>query len=94
MLRAAAKVDPEDARADRAVAGLRGRDVLFVAPAGDAALAAAMERMYATLPQARDAEANLVTLPGTGAAGLYGAELERYHARVGSFFGTRLAPTP
>ncbi|HEX6850622.1 MAG TPA: alpha/beta fold hydrolase [Candidatus Polarisedimenticolaceae bacterium] len=93
MLHAIAKSAPEDARADRAVAGLRGRDVLFVAPAGDSALAAAMEKMYASLPQTRDAEANLVTLPGTGTAGLYGAELERYHDRVGTFLGTRLAST-
>ena len=94
MLRLFAKTPPEDARADRAVAGLRGRDVLFVAPAGDAALASAMERMYGTLPHERDTEANLVTLPGTGAAGLYGAELERYQGRVGTFFGTRLASAP
>lgn len=93
MLGAIAKVDPQDARADLAVARLKGRDVLFVAPAGNALLATTMEKMYATLPQARDAEANLVTLPGTGTDGLFGAELERYHGRVGSFFGTRLQTT-
>jgi pimeloyl-ACP methyl ester carboxylesterase len=94
MLRAIARTAPADARADLAVAGLKGRDVLFVAPAGDSALATAMEKMYASLPQGRDAEANLVTLPGTGTAGLYGAELERYHDRVGKFLESRLAPTP
>lgn len=93
MLRAIAKTSPAETRADLAVAGLKGRDVLFVAPAGDSALASAMETMYASLPQARDAEANLVILPGTGTEGLYGAELERYQERVGTFLGSRLAST-
>jgi pimeloyl-ACP methyl ester carboxylesterase len=72
---------------------LGGRDLLMVAPAADSGLAAEMERMYRTLPQEVDAEGNLVTLPVTAASGLYGEDLERYLARVCTYFLTRLAPS-
>ena len=67
------------------------RDLLLVAPAGDARLDDAMKAMYATLPERKDAERNLVTLPGTRASGLTGAELARYHGQVVGFFLSRLA---
>lgn len=80
--------------ADRAAAvipRLAGRDILLVAPAGDTALAGEMKRMYDAIPEQRDADANLITLPATSTEGLYGAEAERYHRRITEFFEQRLA---
>lgn len=83
----------DSARAQDILPNLMGREMLLVAPAGDTALASAMQRMYDSIPQSRDgSEINLITLPATRASGLYGPELERYHARVGEFFESRLAP--
>ncbi len=78
-------------RAADVLPALRGRDILLVAPAGDSALSAEMERLYAAIPQRRDNEASLVTLPATLADGLYGEDLERYHSRIATFFEVRLA---
>jgi uncharacterized protein len=69
---------------------LAGRDLLLVAPAGDAKLDEAMKSMYATLPERRDSERNLITLPATRASGLGAEDLARYHARVVDFFVSRL----
>jgi hypothetical protein len=49
-----------------------------------------MKAMYATLPERRDSERNLITLPATRASGLDAAELVRYHERVVDFFTSRL----
>lgn len=84
-------VSASGSRAADVLPTLRGRDVLLVSPAGDSDLATRMQSIYETLPHARDVEANLVTLPGTGTEGLYGEELARYHERIGEFFATRLA---
>jgi pimeloyl-ACP methyl ester carboxylesterase len=81
-----------DERAADALPALAGRAFLLVAPAGDAALSAEMERMYRSVPERRDIEGNLITLPATPATGLYGADLERYLDRISTFFRTRLAP--
>lgn len=71
---------------------LAGRTILFLAPAGDAALSAEIDKMYRSIPERRDVEGNLLTLPATPATGLYGADLDRYLERIESFFRTRLAP--
>jgi pimeloyl-ACP methyl ester carboxylesterase len=81
-----------DRRAADVLPALAGRDLLLVAPAGDARLDDEMKAMYATLPERRDSERNLITLPGTRASGLESGELNRYHARVVDFFASRLAP--
>ena len=82
---------PDAERAADVLPRLEGRELLFVAPAGDAALASAMQGMYDSLPKSREAsEGNLVTLPGTRAAGLDGAELRHYHDRVVQFFESRM----
>lgn len=70
---------------------LLGRDLLLVAPAGDRRLDEAMKAMYATLPEQRESERNLITLPATRASGLGADDLARYHERVVEFFRTRLA---
>ncbi len=70
---------------------LTSRDLLFVAPAGDATLAAEMQRMYASVPEQRDADANLIVLPATRTSHLYGEELDRYNRRITEFFEKRLA---
>jgi pimeloyl-ACP methyl ester carboxylesterase len=80
-------------RAADVLPSLLGRDLLLVAPAGDAALADQMQRMYATIPEQRETDGNLITLPATGIDGLYGSEIERYHERIVSFFETRLPGT-
>ena len=50
-----------------------------------------MQRLYASVPEQRDAEANLITLPATRATHLYGEELDRYNGRITEFFAKRLA---
>jgi pimeloyl-ACP methyl ester carboxylesterase len=80
-------------RAADVIPSLASRQVLLVAPAGDAALAAEIDSIYRAIPKSRDAsEGNLVALPATLASGLYGADLERYTGRVVEFFSMRLAP--
>jgi hypothetical protein len=49
-----------------------------------------MKAMYATLPERRDSERNLITLPATRASGLSADDLARYHRRVVLFFDSRL----
>jgi pimeloyl-ACP methyl ester carboxylesterase len=85
---AGASVD--DGRARDVLPALAGRDLLLVAPAGDRRLDEAMRAMYATLPEQRDSERNLVTLPATRASGLGAEDLSRYHERVVEFFRSRL----
>ncbi len=79
-----------DARAELRIARLVGREVLLISPADDNALTSATEAMYATIPEQRDSEGNLVLLPSTRLDGLYGEDLELYENRVLSFFRTRL----
>jgi hypothetical protein len=80
----------DDERAADALPLLIGRDVLLVAPAADADLTREMEAMYAAIPEQRDADGNLVLLPGTRSENLYGEELEMYQQRVASFLWSRL----
>ncbi len=77
-------------RAADALPALAGRDLLLLSPVGDASLSAEIERMYRSLPDRADSEANMVRLPATALDGLYGRDLERYVARVSEFFRTRL----
>jgi len=77
-------------RAADVLPALGGRDLLLVAPAGDGKLDEAMKTMYATLPERRDSERNLITLPATHASGLSADDLNRYHQRVVTFFASRL----
>lgn len=79
-------------RADEALARLSGRHLLLVSPADDALLAEQIQRMYDHIPQTRDADGNLVTLPVTQTRDLYGAEVDRYYSRVAEFFRDRLLP--
>jgi pimeloyl-ACP methyl ester carboxylesterase len=80
----------DEGRARDVLPSLAGRDLLLVAPAGDGRLDEAMRAMYATLPEQRDSERNLVTLPATRASGLGAEDLARYHERVVEFFRSRL----
>jgi pimeloyl-ACP methyl ester carboxylesterase len=77
-------------RAEDVLPALAGRDLLLVAPAGDRRLDESMKAMYATLPERRDSERNLITLPATRASGLGADDLARYHERVVEFFRSRL----
>jgi len=81
----------EDGRATDVLPSLAGRDLLLVAPAGDRRLDESMKAMYATLPERRDSERNLVTLPSTRASGLGADDLGGYNERVVEFFRSRLA---
>jgi pimeloyl-ACP methyl ester carboxylesterase len=71
---------------------LRGRHLLLVAPADDAPLAAEMQRMYEAIPEQKDADGNLVTLPAGSGGELYGEDLTRYRRKVLGFFKERLIP--
>lgn len=77
--------------ASEAVPRLVGRHLLLVAPAGDAALAVELERIYAGIPEQKDADGNLVTLPGSVRGELYGEDLSRSHRKVREFLEDRLA---
>ncbi|HZN55593.1 MAG TPA: alpha/beta fold hydrolase [Candidatus Polarisedimenticolaceae bacterium] len=81
----------DERRAADILPELAGRDLLLVAPAGDGRLDESMRAMYATLPERRDAERNLITLPATRASGLGADDLARYHEKVVAFFRSRLA---
>lgn len=81
----------KDGRAADVLPALAGCDLLLVAPAGDRRLDESMKAMYATLPEQRDSERNLITLPATRASGLTADDLARYHERVVAFFSSRLA---
>jgi len=78
-------------RAADVLPALAGRSLLLVSPAGDRRLDESMKAMYATLPERRDSERNLITLPATRASGLGADDLARYHERVVEFFRSRLA---
>lgn len=80
----------DDRRAADVLPALGGRDLLLIAPAGDRRLDESMKAMYATLPERRDSERNLITLPATRASGLRADDLARYHERVVGFFRSRL----
>ncbi|HEX4825680.1 MAG TPA: alpha/beta hydrolase [Candidatus Polarisedimenticolaceae bacterium] len=82
---------PSSRRAADVLPELAGRDLLLVSPAGDGRLDDAMKAMYATLPERRDSERNLITLPATRASGLSADELARYHKKVVDFFVSRLS---
>lgn len=82
---------PRAQRAADVIGRLPGRHLLLLAPAGDSALAAEMQRMYGTIPDQQDADGNLVVLPATHTGGLYGEQLVRYQERVTAFFLDRLA---
>jgi pimeloyl-ACP methyl ester carboxylesterase len=86
-----AGVSVDAARADNVLPALGGRDLLLVAPAGDRRLDESMKAIYAKLPEQRDSERNLVTLPATRASGLSADDLARYQERVVEFFRSRLA---
>ncbi len=81
-----------EAPASAVLPTLRGRHLLLVAPADDAALAAEMKRMYEAIPEQKDADGNLVTLPAGSGGDLYGEDLTRYRSKVLGFFKERLAP--
>ncbi len=84
------QISTGDARAEDLLPRLKGRDLLLLSPAGDTRLAREIERMYARIPDQRDADGNLMTLPATATSGLYGHERDRYLDRVASFFEARL----
>jgi len=79
-----------DRRAADVLPRLVGRDVLLLAPTGDAALTREMEAMYATIPEQRDSDGNLALLPATRHENRYGEDLETLEARVAEFFWSRL----
>jgi len=77
-------------RAAEVITELWGRDLLLLAPEGDAALTAEMKKMYEGIPEQADADGNLVILPATQSEGLYGDGLGDYYDRVSGFFVSRL----
>ncbi len=83
-------VSPGDQRAAEIIGDLVGRDLLLLAPAGDARLASEIQRMYEAVPDQADADGNLIVLPATHGDGLYADQLSRYHERVSEFFESRL----
>lgn len=72
------------------MAGMRGRNVLLLAPDSDADLCRAMQEMLAGMPQDADSDGSLLILPSTQSEGLFGRDLTRYYQHVAEFFQRRL----
>lgn len=81
---------PRSQRAADIVESLSGHNVLMLAPASDSALMNEMREMVRRVPEQVDTEGNLVVVPATLGEGLYGEQLNRYHARVTDFFESHL----
>jgi fermentation-respiration switch protein FrsA (DUF1100 family) len=79
-----------DEDATSALASLRGRDVLLLTPEREPDLAAWAREVYASLPQDRRSEGNLVLREATLASGLHGEARNELNRYVESFFSTRL----
>lgn len=80
----------DEGGADGVLGSLTGRDLLFLAPAGDEALSREIERMYHLVPLQPDVDGNLVRVPAASAGGTYGEALERHDRDVAAFFSSRL----
>ncbi len=79
-------------RAADVLPNLLGRDLLLLAPAGNAALASEIQSMYESVPEQVDSDGNLLLLPAIQSEGLYGEHRDRHHDRVVKFFSGRLGP--
>ena len=79
-------------RAQDILPALGTRDVLLVASSSNAHLASVLRSMYDTLPESREAERSLVTLP-TSPSDIPASELAAYHRKIVEFFGVRLTRT-
>jgi len=77
-------------RAADALPNLLGRDILLLAPVGDAELTDEMKIMVGSIPPQPDVDGNLVVLPATQVHALYGRDLGLHLSRVTEFFETRL----
>lgn len=80
-------------RAEDVLPSLGTRDVLLVASASNAQLADALKSMYATLPETRESERSLVTLPSTPGSSAPASEVAAFHERIVEFFRVRLTRT-
>ncbi len=88
------RTGPGEQPASEAVPQLLGRDLLFLAPASDAALVNDLRRIYQTVPEQREVDGNLVLFPGPTTASLHGEDRRDYEARIVGFFRSRLAGRP
>jgi len=84
---------PTRGRAEDVLPSLGTRDVLLVASADNARLAEELKAMYATLPETRDAERSLVTLPEASGSALPARDVAAFHQRIVEFFRVRLPRT-
>ena len=75
---------PTTGRAEDVLPALGTRDVLLVAPTSNEQLTQELKAMYATLPETREAERSLVTMP---------ADVAAFHQRIVAFFQVRLVRT-
>jgi pimeloyl-ACP methyl ester carboxylesterase len=78
-------------RADTVLPRLAGRSFLLIAPASDGELLAATKRLYDAIPESREAERNLITVPASLGSDLSGEEAEKYYKKVVRFFQDRFA---
>ena len=85
------RTDVRRERAEDALGKLGGRHVLLLAAAGDRRTEESLQRLVARIPESREADGNLVTLPATGSGRLYGEDSRRYQERIVGFLRERLA---
>jgi hypothetical protein len=63
---------------------------LLVAPEGNPALSAALKTLFESLPQSREAESNLISVPAAERDAPGGEARSRYYDRVAEFLESRL----
>jgi alpha-beta hydrolase superfamily lysophospholipase len=81
---------PGEHRAADVVARLRGRDLLLLAPAGDAELTAEIQRMVESIPVQPEVDGSMLVLPATLPDGLYGEHLGHHREQVARYLDDRL----
>jgi pimeloyl-ACP methyl ester carboxylesterase len=79
-------------RAADVLPALTGRDILLIAPAGDHDLAEEVRTLFATIPEQRNADGSMITLPSAGTGTLFGENMQLYRERVVTFFTDRIGP--
>lgn len=69
---------------------LADRDILFLAPRGEAAVLGAVRAMYESVPESKNHDKNLMVLPATRTTALYGDDRAHFDDAVLGFFRSYL----
>jgi pimeloyl-ACP methyl ester carboxylesterase len=72
------------------IAGLAGRDLLFIGATETPARFREQEALYGAVPESPEGEANIVQMKATGVTGLYGEDRKEYDEAIVGFFSRYL----